>query len=386
MFLLILNSKVKHNKNDKLNDFIFHKYQDLMYDYLVNNNFHTSLVPRLRYMKSYENLLLKYTYVISGEQVKANVKAYAEQYFTDYYRNMLKQKKWAHKVNAINAIVQFNMSTLTDEVCVMFHDKEIRNDLELSSQILKIVVMNDYKKFRVLYSKYIIDIAPFQYRQLCKYFTDEQWDIVVKYFSNFQYEWQLNTIDCIGLFNVQRLEKFVEDYAANKLWKTRHELGTILEKKLQEYNEHVSLIGKNIKKSRKKYLGILRDKLELEMDSIKQKQSDLNEMIIRCLKTLSLIGYTVDINALSIYMHSNIWQERLMMIRMIGKVRAGEWQHYLIEALADPNFYLRNEALKSLILVYGNNDKMKQLYEVGLEDECSRDIVADYLKGCGIHV
>lgn len=354
MLYYISYSKVKSNKLDARNKKIMNTYKNDMYHYLVNGHFSQVLVPRASYMSSFEHLLMQFNYIITGEDVKKHTKHYAEQYFTEYYKQMLLSPTWSKRVNALTGIFDFRMENLTEEVLAFYKQKKVQKDSTLSYLTIKVLVVSNYEKIFELLRENNVELSSFQYRELMQMLSAQQWMNLISTFEQLNYGLKLSIFDAIALFNKLDYQPFMEEQITVML-----------------YEQRLSLQSRIKNPSRT-------ERIDKQIEVLQEKLDETNELIIRGLKAISIIGHTSNITAFDLFMFTDVWQEKLMIIRLYGKMRLAEKQQFLVASLSDSNYLVRKEAAHSLSLLLLKKEKLVDIYEQ-LDDQFAKDILLDYI-------
>lgn len=295
LFLLFLSaylivkriSEVQWNR--KKQNYI-EKRQDDWYRYFRRHDSDESillprvLIPRRQYeIEAIEEVFL--SYVKNGEFpfIHQSINSYANMYFADYYRKQLVGKKWSKRMNVLHRIVDFQMDGLVED-CVALETRAHTSDEQF--QLLRI-----YALFRP---------ERFFKKILCK----------ENRYSEYEYK---------------KLFASVPDALFEQLIKRMEEMPLIGQSSL------LDIIGS---KRNPEHLPYLKLKLTHEHPEIR----------IRTLKAIHEIGYVHSLDLFIPFVDSEIWEERLMVVKILGKLPLERSRPYLQKLLHDPVWLVRSQA------------------------------------------
>lgn len=85
-----------------------------------------------------EELLSGFSATVQGDEILNNITLYAEKVFTPKYKKELHHSRWSVRMNALYAIEDFGLTTLTDQLVEMY-EKKIRQSF-MDRQLLRYVL------------------------------------------------------------------------------------------------------------------------------------------------------------------------------------------------------------------------------------------------------
>jgi hypothetical protein len=279
-------------------------YSEPLFSLLLNPEINRKLIPDHSIeIQAIEQLLSKYVEILEGESEKKNLYSIAELYLSNYYKAGLQSKKWSKRMNALYHIEDFNIHSLHPNVASLIRRK------------------NATKAEKVLGLRIL---AFFHYENLLE-------ELVTKHST-------LSELDYRSI---------------------------LMKASNQTISECILRFHKSIPTLQKAILDILAYKNELKyvtfIESVFRSYS--GEVRLRALKALSSIGYVKNISPYIPLCKSKLWQERMMVARLLGAIQEEEGLSCLIELLHDQTWWVRSQAAQS-IKNYPNGIKLlKKVYQ-----------------------
>lgn len=256
-----------------------------------NGNWDATLIPQDSHeMRAAERLLVKLLNSVYVEGTRQKIYLFVNEYMESYYRKMLSSPEWSHRMNGLYRTIDFQLVALGESHLAKWSTKKTRTIEETYYlALLKIMV----GKTTAL--------------QLIKESTHE--------FSEHQ-----NRALLLKLDNRQ-LQELVENYS----YLTRAAKLALID-----------VIGE---KNHIIYQDFLLQQLSSEEES---------EIRIRILKSLELIGFLQDYSAITVFLDSPHWEERMLATRLIGSFPLQQSGHYLLPMLEDSSWWVRSTAARSV--------------------------------------
>ncbi|WP_058308636.1 HEAT repeat domain-containing protein [Gracilibacillus massiliensis] len=311
------------HKNKKIEEYVTIQ-QDQWYDVLLNKSpFSVTLIPkRTNEIEAVERILLSYIHHISDQQIIERIERFSNQYLFKHYQSLLKVSNWSTRMNALYRVIDFRIDRLLAD-CIQLEDQ-------------KKVSKDEYFLLLIIYSLF-----------------DKQ-RFIEKVLSN-----ELN-------FSVYQYKKLFTSIEETVLTEIRHHYFAELED-----NGKYALI--DIIAFKRNW----NDLIWLES----QLQQAEPEIRIRSLKAMNEIGILGESQSYLRFVDSKIWQERLMVAKLLQYLPFEEAMPYLNQLIQDESFVVRAQAAETFSK---SEDGRNYLAEVDarLKDPYAIDIAREYmLKG-----
>lgn len=272
-----------------------------------------------------EELLSGFSAAVQGDDIRNNITLYAEKVFTPKYKKELHHSRWSVRMNALYAIEDFGLTTLTDQLVEMYEKKN--STAAEKNQILKILVKLNRPEFVVYMTNASKPLSEFMYRSLFGTMNSEQFQQFINKFEDLQEEIQLPLIDMIGI---------------------NHKL------------EYIDFLKMHMK-------------------------SSSEELRIRSLKSLNALSFPLKVEELTKHLQSDMWQERMMATKLVGKTRDEKGLSLLEQSLKDSHFLVRSNAAQSMMKIPTGTEYLVHVYKT-TDDKFSKDMAAEWLEKGGITV
>ncbi|WP_026582872.1 HEAT repeat domain-containing protein [Bacillus sp. J33] len=297
------------------------KILPIWHDYLVKDQEAdlTELAPASKIeFEVTERILLSYVKNFSNREIQAKVKEFANQFLKDYYSAFLKSKKWSLRMNAFYRIADFQMDSLLD-VCRMQEEKGCsREELQ---QIYKIYALLDIENLAAKLRTEQESLGESGYRSLFNILSENDLKQIVTLFEEFPQKCKLAILDTLGY---QRLTDYMP----------------LFERQL-----------------------LSRDQ----------------EMRIRSLKAIYETGWVVSPAQFLHFVESPIWEERLLVTKLLGRLPLEETYPYLKQLLEDPSWWVRAEAAKTIGKMKTGKEKLLEFIN-HTSDQYAREMANEILK------
>lgn len=270
----------------KINNYINVK-QQLWYQYFRDKENNTDdLIPKNEIeIQGIERIFLVYLRNISNEVIQEKIRDFSNQFLKEYYQTLLTSRKWSKRINALHRIADFKLDSLIGH-CYSLEKK--KSSQEETFHLLKIYSLFDANRF--------ID------------------KIIVSSLSEFEYTELL-----IGL----------NEFTFNKL------------------RVHFNRLPKPCQYS---FIEIIGNRQEIDWIPFleEQLQHEDAEVRIRSLKSLHKIGVILDVEKYVPFINSSLWEERLMVAKLLQNMHSDDYLLYVEQLLDDESWWVRSEAAQAV--------------------------------------
>ena len=265
-------------------------------------NFHTNDEK-----KAIDLIMARYVNSVSGQMIITRISQFIEQYLIEYYRDMLRSKHWSIRINGLHKIHDFHLLCLKEDVSRMLNTPKKYSKEEY---ILIYMILTKFKdeNLVVLLQNPKYYLGEFEYKKILSQLEQKELVEFVNNFDDLQFVMQLVVIDMIGL---KRCMKGID----------------LLENLLK---------------------------------------SSENEYRIRALKSIGLFGHVKNIENYSRFVDSELWEERLMMAKLLGNLPLSQSLPYLESLIKDTSWWVRRQAALSLSY---QKVGLEELQRISLSDE-----------------
>jgi HEAT repeat protein len=295
------------------------KYHTFIYSNLMEGNYTRELIPKTEIQKiAIAELLSHYGKLLDGEREKDRLKELAEYYLSEYYRKLLKSRKWSYRMNALYHIEDFSLRSLLPDVNARL--KKSNTSHEEMIHILKILA-----SFQVLH---LFELLAYSYNSFSEYVYR---NILIRLAHHLFDHFVLGFHQCH-----QQLQYAILDVIAVK-------------KELKYYSF--------IEKVFMSYSG---------------------EVKLRAVKTLAELGYVKDIDPYLHLLTSSKWEERMISARLIGNMRECKGLPQLIKLLHDSIWWVRSQAGQAIAKFPNGKEILQEVVETS-EDPFARDMAWEWL-------
>lgn len=304
-------------------DAYMERYELCWYRYLVENEpFDDAIIPKTKgAFLAVEQLLLAYVDNVADAQIQQKISDFAQRYLSNYYRHMLAQHKWSRRMNALYRIHDFQLHSLLAP-CIALYDKKATTREE------RYVLM-------AIFAKYARET--FEQHLFTKCYA----------FSEFEYRRIYVTLPKAQLLdlvtNIERLPTASAQYAL---------IDTLGAMKDLQYVEQLTLL-----------LG-----------------AEDAELRIRVLKNLHALSWIDDMTLYEPFVHSVIWEERLMVAKILQHVPLAYSEGMLSVLLEDENWWVRQQAAETMMR---DPNVLKRNMET-TTDRFAKDIAQQVLTKAGV--
>lgn len=320
-FCLLLSSHVQETKSREKEDYK-KRSEKLWYDYFIlNKPFVSAMVPgNENEIKGFEEIASVYIKNVSSPDIKQKLQEFTTVYLHDYYKQQLKSRKRSRRINVLNRIAEYGNLHVLNGT---EKTKERSRDEEFLW--LKIYSLHAPDTFLELFFLQEYQFSECEYRKIFAYLDAELLFELFDRFETMEAEAQYAWIDTMALSrNIQFL----------------NESGKLL--------QHTEL-----------------------------------EIRIRSLKVLYEIG-TVEKQVIRTFLHSAIWQERLMAVKLCRYRMFKEIEQELLACLEDQHWQVRSQAARIIKHHTGGVQALQKFVETS-KDQYALETVREML-GEEVHV
>ncbi|WP_236312639.1 HEAT repeat domain-containing protein [Pseudalkalibacillus salsuginis] len=291
------------------------------YHYLINKGERADkrLVPENEdEIRVIEKILSSYLANISNPDIHKKIRSFSNQYLSHYYGDQLKRRKWSARMNALYRISDFQIDILLDD-CKKQELKKCSKEEWL--QLLKI-----YSKFDInsCIEKIIIEPVLFsehEYRKLVLNFEQDHLERLLQVFDEVPRPCQFSIIDTLGLKRETDYVPFLE--------------------------------------------GLL--------------HHEEAEIRIRLLKAIYESGWIINPETYLHFVHSSLWEERLMVTKLLGRLPLDETFSCFKILLEDESWWVRNQAAKTVGSIKNGKEKLQAFIQTS-RDKFAIEMVNEILK------
>jgi hypothetical protein len=319
ILIYLIIRKAKENRQTVKVEAHKNEYYGPLIDYLLTGELTRKLLPDTPEKKlAIEELLSRYSETIEGEEEKKNLYKMAESYLSEYYKLQLKSRNWSNRVNTLYHIEDFRMLSLEMEIKELLSNAKLsKSEKVLCLRILALFDNNDL--FEELTSRHP-ELSEFDYRSILFRAGEQKIAGFVSGFHKCQPVLQYAILDILALKKELNYTSFLEDI----------------------YKSHIG------------------------------------ELRLRALKTLASIGYVSNLKEYLPLSHSEKWEERMMIAKLIGVMHDQEGLKSLVELLHDPIWWVRSQAGQSIKNYPKSREILMNIYETTV-DPYARDMAWEWL-------
>lgn len=316
---IVLNNAKEKFVAEKIQIYIENK-QDLWYQYL-NDIIPLSqeLIPNNDIdIKAIEVIFLGYVENVSNPSIKEKIRKFSNQYLRHYYLGLLSSKRWSLRMNALYRIISFGIDSLAGECKKL--EKRAKLSPEERFQMLVIHSIFDEANFVKEFANLSIKLSEYEYKKLLIGFNSDILEKLTHYMNDFPEEYQYYFIDVLG-------------------------------------------ISRSID-----FLPFLENNLSHENPEIR----------IRSLKAINEIGIVSDMEPYRDFLNSPIWEERLMLAKILGTFPLEQAYPYLEQLLQDENWWVRSNAARRIGNSKDGRSRLENFIETA-QDQYAIDMAREVL-------
>lgn len=314
---------------------IIRKYREIRYQRLVEHE-KKQLLPELLkgsitdvnlsvgknrriFQMALEELLKGYSDLVEGSTEREFITAMAERYLLETYRRDLTNSQWSKRMNALYHIEDFELFSLQEEVQNLLERSSVTKE-ESVVAIRILARAKDLVTLVRLLNEARVGLTDYDYRSIIAKLDPNRLELLTHHFDGCQDPLKWAILDMIGIRRVAAFLPFLEEIF------------------------HV----------------------------------DEGETKLRALKAITSIGYVTELVAYLPLQHSDKWQERMLLAKLIGSMRASEYVAVLGELLQDRLWWVRQQAGQSLLLLPNGPAELERVYKSS-KDPYARDMASEWL-------
>ena len=268
-------------------------------------------------LRAIEEILFSYVRNFSDQGILNQVTVFADQYLTADYRKKLKSKRPSTRINTLYRIRMFKMTSLWPELQQVLTQPQSSEEYFI---VLKTYAAQKEDAFFEELLKKQNEFSEYQFKKVFASMSKENQQIMMVYFSQ-----------------LSRVGKYA----------------------------YIDLLGKNQDIKTTTFL----HQLLTHADS---------EIRIRSLKAIHEIGIILDKKLILSFTQSEIWQERLMVTRVMRHLPFQDTEEDFKGLIEDSNWWVRNEAARVLSFTKAGQQVLETILETST-DRFAVDVSRQYL-------
>lgn len=322
LFVLLGYLVIRKRNENKRNEQVEMEKQILQQDiYLfIQDEHHPMPVSPLSKIQTIamEDLLTQFIEIMEGEKERKALRKLAYIYLKDFYTKNLHSRKWSIRMNTLYNMEKFHMTELKTELLLLIQEKKKQTKAE-KVQIYRILASFQYDDIFSLINQPQM-LGEKDYRSILTRMESNNFVRIVLLFEDCVEELQLAMLDVIGI------------------------------------------------KKDLDYIPFLEDTF--------QKQE--GEVRLRALKALTSIGIVQNIARYIPLYQSEVWQERMMIARLLGFYKEEKNLLLLKELLHDSIWWVRSQSAES-ITKYKQGKQLLEMVIKTSDDAFARDMALEWM-------
>jgi len=319
IFLYLVVRKRKDGKWKREVETYKQLYEPVLFRYLAYGDEQVPAPSSSAQHVAMMELLDHFMRVLANGEIKERATTLAEMYFVDYLRAQLVHRRLGRRMNALFFIEDFHLRSLVHELEAMYEQKQLTT-ME-KRQLLKMFALFQHPNVYEYMKQTDESFTQFDYRLILSRMDDHMFAKMVDHFFDWNEKIQYALIDMIGI--MQKLA-------------------------------HVSFLRTLL-------------------------QHEQSEYRIRALKALAEIAFPLDSEQLLIHLHSPVWPERLMALRLCARIRQYELVETIKELVKDRVFAVRSQAAEALLRMPNGLAILEQIAQTS-DDRYARDMALEWLE------
>jgi HEAT repeat protein len=267
-------------------------------------------------------LLLEFSHVLQDEDVHKRLNTLASLHLSDWLKKKLKSGSWSSRMNALYVIEDLKLFHLLEEVKKIQKKRNLTKDE--AAQILKILAVSNDSDFLPALANSRMNYSDFTVLSILKNCSADQIFACCRVYSDLPASIKYNLITLLG--DLQLFEQ-----------------RCLIERLLQ---------------------------------------SGDSEEKLRALKAVSDMSLPVQPDLLASFLHSPNWLERMMVLKVIGSLRAEIYQDDAKKLLGDKEYSVRLEAARALLSFKNGKQLLEEVIQFS-EDLFARDMALEWISKGG---
>lgn len=282
-------------------------------------NFHEVMIPKNRAeIEAVEMILITYVKNVSDENVRGKISTFANEHLQAYYKKMLHSPKWSKRMNGLYRTIDLHLDSLLPEL------KKLEQ-LKLSDEEYFLVLLAyatiepEYAFEKMMSLEEALSIN--QYKRLLLELDDDCLPKLVQQFANLSSDFQYTLITVLGI---------------------------------KRNPTYLSFLEKNIT----------------------HKDPEIR---IRTLKAINDIGLVSNLDMFVPFVTSPIWEERLMIAKLLRNVPVRQAYPYLKQLIEDSSWWVRSEAAATMNFTSEGKQLLVAITKAS-DDRFAVDMATEYMK------
>lgn len=320
-FYLVYKRRSEQRFNHQVNTYI-KQHENEWYNHLVKGEPIGKMGENFTVKVAIDKIFVTYITTINNKEVRERISKYASLKLQGYYQNQLKSSDLSIRLNVLQRTLLFELDFMVLQIERKLKKNEIQS---VEEYILALRMMAKYNSNLFL---------AHLYKPRMK-------------FNEYDYKVILAQVDVTYITHIKQ---------------NFEQLPIHLRLALLEYlsfNSNVDI----------EYLTFYEELLS----------SVYKEIRIRALKSIAVFGMLTDIKKYEQFVHSNDWEERLMVAKILRFAYENQAHPYLQVLIKDSQWQVRKQAAQSLKGMRGGNEILLQIIEQN-EDMYASDMAREVLK------
>ena len=318
-FYLSIKRLIEGYQLEKKSNYVNGKQNEWYRYFRGEKEFSPLLIPNNKYeIQGVEEIFLAYLTNLSNDTIQDKIKQFSNQYLKHHYQKLLRSRKWSTRMNAMYRIADFHIDSLLSE-CEKREGKKLSK--EENFHLLKIYSIFHKSKFINRFLTLSETFSEYEYKKLLMGVSPEILEGLITRIEELPLPCQYSIIDT---------------------------------------------------------LGIKRNEDNLPFLEARLKNGDA-EIRIRALKAIHEIGIILNQEEYLSFADSSIWEERLMITKLLGNLPLDDTLPYLEKLLQDESWWVRSQAAKTIGNGKNGNEMLQAFIETAT-DKYAVDIAYEVLR------
>lgn len=321
MIYLIIKRIMETRSLAKVEKYIKQHNVELYLHLIEGKALSKDLIPQTKVdIRAIEEMFVRYTNNLSGENILLQITAYMERYLQEHYRKQLKSSKWSIRMNTLYKIADFRLSFLLDDVLDMLN-RQKKYSKDEYFQIYKILAAFERDELIPFLLQPKVEFGELEYKKLLYNVNQRQFGLLVDQYECLSSVLKKIVIDIIGMKHIVEFVPFLE----NKL------------------------------------------------------HNDSSEIRIRALYSIAQIGLIRDVDLYVPFTQSEYWEERMMTAKVLTHVSLSQSLPYLQELLKDSSWWVRSSAAKSIYAHKKGKEILESIMST-ITDRFAADMITEVIE------
>lgn len=269
-------------------------------------------------IEAIEELLSHYSEILEGIPEMNNLKELAQSQLSDFYRKNLRSIKWSTRMNTLFHIETFKMEALKEDILRLLNRKRLSKEEKIRG--LRILTQFDPNSMFDLVTERHSDLSHLEYRSILSRIEGSGFDQFLLGYHSCGQELKFALLDLAGITKELKYVHFLESvYSVSS-----------------------------------------------------------GEERVRSLKALAAIGHVRTLESFLPLFESVNWEERMLMARLAGKLKADKTLPTLIQLLQDKSWWVRSQAAQSIMMFPAGKNLLQDVV-ASSEDAFARDMAWEWI-------